>query len=145
MSILATADENLALGERLVAVRTAAGLTQNTFAESLGLSPRAFANYERGEREIPAAVIRTLYEVHGTDPIWLLAGPGLDPVYAAERRLNLALLEELIRVVETNLQRARKTLKPDKKARLIRLGYEHCMQAGKIDTRCLRDMLSLAA
>lgn len=145
MSILATTKQNLALGERLVAARIAAGLTQNAFAESLGLSPRAYANYERGEREIPATVVRKLYEIHGTDPVWLLTGPGLDPVYVPERRLNLALLEELIRVVETNLQRVHKTLRPDKKARLIRLGYEHCMQTGKVDNGRIREMLSLAA
>lgn len=145
MSILATSKQNLALGERLAAVRTAVGLSQDAFAESLGLSPRAYANYERGEREIPSAVVRTLYEVHGTDPLWLLAGPGIDPVYAPERQLNLPLLEELIRIVESSLQRAHKTLRPDKKARLIRLGYEHCMQAGEIDAGRIRDMLSLAA
>jgi transcriptional regulator with XRE-family HTH domain len=145
MSILATTEQNLALGERLLAVRVAAGLSQDAFAERLGLSPRAYANYERGEREIPAAVVRTLYEVYGTDPLWLLTGPGTDPVYAPERQLNLSLLEELIRIVESSLQHAHKTLKPDKKARLIRLGYEHCMQAGEIDTGRIRDMLSLAA
>lgn len=145
MSILATTEQNLPIGKRLVAVRNAASLGQEAFAESLGLSPRAYANYERGEREIPAAVVRNLYEVHGTDPLWLLTGPGLDPVYAPERRLNLLLLEELIRIVETSLLRAHKALKPEKKARLIRLGYEHCMKAGKVDTGRIREMLSLAA
>jgi len=79
-------------------------------------------------------------------PSWTFrTGPGIDPVYAPERQLNLSLLEELIRIVESSLQRAHKSLKPDKKARLIRLGYEHCMQAREIDTGRIRDMLSLAA
>lgn len=145
MSILATTDQNVVLGERLVLVRAATGLTQNDFAESLGLSVRAYANYERGEREVPAAVLRTLYEVHDIDPIWLMTGPEPGLVYASERLLNLALLEELIRAVEEALHRESKTLKPAKKARLIGLAYARCMRANKIDAGEIRDMLSLAA
>jgi len=46
-----------------------------------------------------AALFRTLFEVHGIDPIWLLAGSEPDPVRAIEVRLDMTLLEEVIRVV----------------------------------------------
>lgn len=145
MSSIATTEQNEALGARLAAVRAASGLSQNAFAESLGLSTRAYVNYERGEREMPVALFRALYEVRGIDPAWLLAGPGVTPVSTFERRLDLGLLEELERIVEDALRRTHKTLKPAKKARLIGLAYAHCMRAGKVDAGEVCDMLSLAA
>lgn len=145
MSSISTTELNQAVGERLATVRAATGLSQPAFAAGLGLSFRAYCNYERGEREMPVAVLRALYEVHDVDPVWLLSGPETDPVIAQERRLNLPLLEELIRVIEEHLHQARKTLKPGKKARLIRLAYQRCMLAGQVDAAEVRDMLSLAA
>lgn len=133
------------MGARLASVRATTGLSQNAFAVGLGLSPRAYANYERGEREAPVAVLRALFERHGTDPVWLLVGPEADPVHTTERRLNVALLEAVVRVIEDGLHRANKRLKPDKKARLIRLAYERSMRAGQPDTRAIRDLLLLAA
>lgn len=88
MSQIATLDQNLAMGKRLAAVRAEAGLSQNAFAESLGLSPRAYANYERGEREAPTAVLRTIVEVYGVSPLWMLVGPGLVPVRATALRIK---------------------------------------------------------
>lgn len=145
MSSIATASQNVAMGSRLASVRAATGLSQNTFATGLGLSPRAYANYERGEREAPVAVLRTLLELHDIDPVWMLMGPEADPVHVADRRLNMAILEAVVRVVEDGLHRAGKNLKPDKKARLIRLAYERSTRAGEADTRAIRDLLSLAA
>lgn len=145
MSSIATADQNQAVGTRLASVRASTGLSQNGFAATLGLSPRAYANYERGEREMPVALFRTLVEVHGIDPVWLLMGPEPDPVHILERRLDLDLLEEVARIVERGLQRASKTLKPDKKARLIRLAYERCALAGQLNAEEIRNLLSLAA
>ncbi len=145
MSSIATTDQNTAMGARLASVRAGTGLCQNAFAAGLGLSPRAYANYERGEREAPVAVLRALFELHDTDPVWLLVGPEADPVHTVERRLNVALLEAVVRMVEDGLHRAGKRLKPDKKARLIRLAYERSMRAGQPDTRAIRDLLSLAA
>lgn len=145
MSSIATTDGNRAIGVRLAAVRASTGLSQNAFATSLGLSPRAFANYERGEREMPVALFRALFEVHGIDPIWLLCGPESDPVRALERRMDAALLEAVVRVIEEGLRRAGKRLRPDKKGHLIRLAYQRCALAGRADARELRDLLSLAA
>ncbi|HET8555210.1 MAG TPA: helix-turn-helix transcriptional regulator [Rhodanobacteraceae bacterium] len=145
MSSIATADQNQAVGARLASIRASTGLSQNAFADSLGLSARAYANYERGEREMPVALFRALFDEHGVDPLWLLVGPEPEPVQAMERRLDMGLLEDVVRVVEGGLHRANKKLKPDKKARLIRLAYERCMLAGEINRQEIHDLLSLAA
>lgn len=79
MSRLATLEDNASIGERLAALRNRVRLSQVDFAERLGISPRAYQNYERGEREVPAVVLKLLYEVFGVDPLWVLTGPGNDP------------------------------------------------------------------
>lgn len=145
MSKLSTQNENNVIGRRIAAVRASSGLSQNEFAESLGLSPRAFANYERGEREMPVALFRKLCESRGIDPLWLLIGPGEEPVRVTERRVDGELLEAIVQMIEEWLIKHRRTLKPPKKARLIRLAYEHYSEQGQVDTSHLNDMLSLAA
>lgn len=80
MTSISTAHDNAALGRRLAAVRAETGLSQTAFAKALGLSLRAYANYERGEREMPVALFRALYKTYGIDPGWLLNGPADQPV-----------------------------------------------------------------
>lgn len=94
---------------------------------------------------MPVAVFRALFEIHGIDLVWLLAGPEAEPVQAMTRQLNVVLLEAVVRAVENGLQSAGKKLTPNKKARLIRLAYERCMLAGRVNTHEVRDLLSLAA
>lgn len=53
--------------------------------------------------------------------------------------------EGVITLIEEWLAKHRRTLKPDKKARVIRLAYEHCIAKGEVDAAHLRDMLSIAA
>lgn len=145
MSKLSTQESNIAIGQRIAAVRASSGLSQSEFADSLELSPRAYANYERGEREMPVALFKSLCESYGIDPVWLLMGPGEEPVRVTTRRLDGDLLEAIVRLVEEWLAKNRRILKPPKKARLIRLAYEHCGEQGQVDTAHLNDMLSLAA
>jgi transcriptional regulator with XRE-family HTH domain len=106
---------------------------------------RAYANYERGEREMPLAVLQTLYGRFGVDPVWIMAGPGKEPVMAGQRRLDGDLLERVIALVDEGLRKSRRSLKPDKMARLIRLAYEHCAEQGAVDKSRVAEMLSLAA
>ena len=145
MSKLSTHESNFAIGRRIAAIRSGSGLSQNEFAESLGLSTRAYANYERGEREMPVALFKALCESYRIDPVWLLVGPGSEPVRVMARRVDGDLLEAILRMVDEWLAKHRRTLKPEKKARLVRLAYEHCGETGQVDPAHLNDMLSLAA
>lgn len=145
MSRIATDDDKLVMGQRLAFVRAASGLNQIDFAGKLELSPRAFANYERGEREMPAMVLKALAEIVRIDPLWMLLGPGDEPMHYTKRRLDLNLLEEIVALIEGWLVRNRRSLVPQKKARVIRLAYEHCVGRGEVDAGYLREMISLAA
>ena len=64
-------DKRAALGARLAIVRVEAGLTQDSFAKSIGLSPRAYHYYERGQRSMPIEAIDRIGEVYGVDMNWL--------------------------------------------------------------------------
>ncbi|MGH8041093.1 MAG: helix-turn-helix domain-containing protein [Rudaea sp.] len=145
MSILSTHRQDAIVGGRLLAVREASGLTQTEMAQRLNITMRAYANYERGEREMPLAVLHALYARFGIDPVWIMAGPGKEPVMAGQRRLDGDLLERIIAVVNEDLRTQRRTLKPEKMARLVRLAYEHCTELGVVDKPHIAQMLSLAA
>ena len=145
MSKLSNNDENVVMGRRLTSIRANSGLTQEEFAEKLGLSLRAYANYERGEREMPTALFRSLCESFRIDPLWQLVGPDEEPVRVGRRVLDLDLMEGVIRLIEEYEAKHRRRLKPAKKARVIRLGYEYCVAKGEIDGAHLHEMLSLAA
>lgn len=147
MSKLSSVDENIAYGARLAAIREAMQLTQQEFATQLGLSYRAYANYERGEREMPTSLFKALVENLSLDPFWLLTGPAKKVQYLDSRRgsLDAALLEAIVALVESWLFQNKRTLKPDKKARVIRLAYEHCVELGQIDACHLNEILTIAA
>ena len=79
------------------------------------------------------------------DPLWLVAGKEEEPIFIGSRRLDADLLQGIIELVEEWLTRNRRVLKPAKKARVVRLAYEHCIEQGKVDSAHIREMLSLAA
>jgi transcriptional regulator with XRE-family HTH domain len=145
MSSLSTPEINADIGRRLAAVRATTGLIQADFASRLGLTARAYANYERGEREVPVALFRAMVENYNIDPVWLLVGPGDAPILLSKRRFDGALLELLVELIEDWVQKHRKPIRPKKKAQLIRLAYDRFSEAGEVDQALLTDMLGLAA
>lgn len=134
-------------GRRLLAIREASQLSQRDFALKLALSPRAYANYERGEREMPTSLFKALVEHSRIDPLWLLTGSEVEVRYLGEATvaLDAGLLEGIVCLLEEWLVKNRKSLKPEKKARIIRLAYEHCIEQGQVDSTHLNEMLYLAA
>ena len=144
MSKLSNPDENILIGERLAAARELQQLSQVDFAEQLGLSPRAYQNYERGERELPSTVLTALHAVFGIDPLWVLIGQGRESRKSSASN-KADVLEVVVVAVETHLQRTSKTLTPVKKARLIKLLYLHFQDRPKVDRTELATMLSKAA
>ncbi|MGP0009065.1 MAG: helix-turn-helix domain-containing protein [Methylocella sp.] len=55
-------------------VRLSKNMNQTNFAKRLGLSLRGYRNYERGDREMPAGVLRRLYLEFKVDLVWMLCG-----------------------------------------------------------------------
>lgn len=144
MSSVATPAQNADLGQRLVAVRASTGLSQGAFADTLGLSLRAYANYERGEREMPVALFRGLYETYGIDPVWLLAGPGEQPVKAATRTMDFALVDQIIRHIDTELTAMSKKLKPAMRLRILKAAYVLSAEKGRVVSGQVKELLAIA-
>jgi transcriptional regulator with XRE-family HTH domain len=71
--------------KRFLAVRSHLNLSQKSFAESLGISLGAEQNYERGDRQISASVIFSVYKVFDIDPLWLLDGEEAQPCFIKNR------------------------------------------------------------
>ncbi|MEW6646519.1 MAG: helix-turn-helix transcriptional regulator [Pseudomonadota bacterium] len=69
------------IGNRLKDARRASArggkpMSQKELAEALGLSLRAYQNYERGDRPISQNLISAVMSVFGISPYWLLLGDG---------------------------------------------------------------------
>ncbi|MHB8348688.1 MAG: helix-turn-helix domain-containing protein, partial [Acidiferrobacterales bacterium] len=62
MGILSSMNETFPYHERVGRVRAHFALSQTVMAQRVGLSLRAYQNYERGEREVPVALVHALYE-----------------------------------------------------------------------------------
>ncbi|MBS0576441.1 MAG: helix-turn-helix transcriptional regulator [Proteobacteria bacterium] len=144
MSSIASPEDNAAFGQRLAAVRAATGLSQTRFAETLGLSLRAYANYERGEREAPVALFRALFEQHGIDPIWMLSGTEPTPQRAAARALDFDLVERIDRLIDAYLTRARKKMKPTQRARVRRALYMLSLEGSSLSATQVEHIIGVA-
>jgi len=126
--------------QRVAQVREHLDLSQEKMARQLGLSLRAYANYERGERAIPVELLRALHEQFSVDPVWLLTGDGnmmLDP--DVRYRLDQTTLDSVMVTVGQIEQRLDVPLDAKKKARLIGLLYEQCQLLGDSADEILKD------
>lgn len=126
--------------QRVAQVREHLELSQDKMARQLGLSLRAYANYERGERTIPVELLRSLYKRFSVDPIWLLTGDGHMILDRDVRyRLDQKTLDSVMEAVERVEQRLPVPLDARKKARLIGLLYEQCQLLGESASEILKD------
>ena len=88
---------------RLKAVRKAVGLTQQEFADRLGIKRGAVANYEIGRNDPIDAVISLICREFGVNETWLRTGEGemfakapTDIVSEVAEKLGLNEFEQLI-------------------------------------------------
>ncbi|HIE24678.1 MAG TPA: XRE family transcriptional regulator [Anaerolineales bacterium] len=62
--------------ERLLAIRRRAGLSQKDFSKKIGISPRAYRNYELAIRDVPLAVVVAIHAEFDVGLNWLVLGEG---------------------------------------------------------------------
>jgi len=142
MSSISSQQDNVDLGRRLFAVRSRLQMAQPAFAASIGLSPRAYQNYERGERELPAVALRSLYLNHQVSPVWLLTG---EEDHSIDGSLDGAKLQSILEAVESRLQIMKRVLPPGKKAKLVSLLYTHLSDRTSTDPTFFDSVLGLVA
>ncbi len=69
--------DDVAIGSRLALIRIGFGMTQASFASSIGVSHRSYFHYEKGTRSLSAETLRRLRAVHGLNLMWVMYGEGL--------------------------------------------------------------------
>lgn len=144
MTQFASRSDNEQIGSRLAELRAHLGKTQVEMARAIEVSPRTYQNYERGEREVSATVVRSIYRVFDIDPIWLLSGEsGLQKVRQPE--LDIELLQVILEEIERKLKVMKKQLTPNKKAQLTALLYDHFQSHPQPDAAFIYRAISLAA
>ena len=134
---MAIDDVKKSLGRRLADIRSRLGLSQTELAGELGVSPRTYQSYERGERDAPTASLIELCQKFDIDPTWLLLGPD------AKASLNEAILEGVLRAVDEYLQSIQGELPPEKKARLVKLLYMHFRDKQTVDKKRVTEFAEL--
>lgn len=111
--------------DRVAAVRAHFSLTQTKMAKRVGIVLRAYQNYERGEREMPVALVRALYAEFSVDPVWLLTGAGsMILVRGQTIHLDQERLDRVVDVVGKFEAGLEKALPVRNKSRLMGLLYE---------------------
>lgn len=114
--------------QRLLAVRKELGLTQPELGKVLGLSERAYKNYELGIRELPLAVALKLSENFKISIAWLLVGDGAPTTPSTGEALEAAVIAAREHFIETN-----KSPTPQQEAAIIRYIYEEIIREGKLN------------
>ena len=151
MGMVSSMNETFPYHARVGRVRAHVGLSQTVMAQRVGLSLRAYQNYERGEREIPVALVQALYAEFKIDPVWLLTGKG-PMILETERaqHLDQALLDQVVAAVERFEADLKKPLSVEHKSRLIGLLYEKSqllneVTGQKLSPAKMRSLLKLVA
>jgi|GEM_PF-1297933 len=121
----------VAQGRRIDEVRRANRLSEDAFAASLETSKSSLRRYVRGDRAVPAEFITRLCVRYEIDPRWLLLGWGSAKSHletpqpgAATEAVDLDLMREVIRALESFLDSERLRLSPEKKAEAAVTLYE---------------------
>lgn len=93
------------IGARLTTIRNEVGLSQAAMAKKIGVSPRAYHSYEKGERGMPVEALVAVGEEFGADVPWLLlgtrsirAGHDFDALKKIETKLDQHLNLEGVKV-----------------------------------------------
>lgn len=112
-------DSQEALGARLALVRAESGLTQMAFAQTIGLSARAYHYYERGLRKMPIDAIDRLAATYDVDLNWLIRGFGQSAITDMDAEIEafaLGLFEYL--------EVSRAKVRPKKSAAIVSRWYK---------------------
>ncbi|WP_027487991.1 helix-turn-helix domain-containing protein [Allorhizobium undicola] len=115
-----------AMGQRLGKIRKDSGLKQVPFSEALEVSQSAYNTYERGNREIPAKLLRLLHVKFNVNPAWMLTGEG-----SPYNRDTVDLYHQVTGAVDAFIARENCQVEPDKRLKLIRFLIDYAEQHGE--------------
>ena len=126
----------MSIGDRLISIRKNEGMTQAIFATEFDISPRAYASYELGEREIPSSFLLKLYERFSISPSWLLTGEGAKSTAGHSENIVDAVV-----AVRTYAALKGNKIDPEREARLVLLLSEYFDEGGEKNTPLVKKMM----
>lgn len=119
-----TSSNRKLFGERLKRAVKNTGLSQDAFADSIGVSRASLKNWIAGSFTPDADILRFIQEKSGCSLDWLITGKG-DPSGAAViAPLDMEALEAAIALTEEAAKSVGAKLTPDKKASISAIIYE---------------------
>jgi len=122
--------------DRLYSIRKSTKLTQKHFSDKVGVSQRAYANYERGDRELPLSLVVKLHDLYSINPDWLITGNGARTSDHKTQMMKAAILAvrsfAMIRKIEID---------EDREAKLIVLLVEYFEKGGKRQDKFVENIL----
>jgi len=138
------------IGTRMRAARAALGLSQEGLANAVGGSKRGIQNNE-ALKSVPGGEVICGLIALGINSNWLLSGAGpmlladLQAPAAQASAIDTETLAYVIEAVEEALESRHKTLAAQRKAALIQLIYDYCMDTGRRETGTVDRFLKLVA
>ena len=122
---MASTNNNSAVATRFLRVRLNAGLSQQAFADALGISLRGEQNYERGVRKLTADVLLAIARIYRIDPLWILEGPEERPrKLISDSGIDRAVLARAIRIVTIAVADSGKNIDDESFSDLVVAIYE---------------------
>ena len=115
------------ISSRLTTVRKRTGLSQAAFGEKLGISDRAYKNYELEIRDLPSSVAKTINAEFGINIHWLFTGEGFIDAMTQGEIIETAVIETRAFFIEQGI-----TVDPEKEAKVIRYLIEQIQENGSI-------------
>lgn len=109
--------------ERLEMVRRSTGLSQAAFGERLGLSDRAYKNYELGIRDLPLRVALDISEKFEVNVGWLVTGDGARDAVTIGEAVEAAVIAVREHFIATG-----KKPTPEKEAAIVRYIFEEILR-----------------
>lgn len=114
---------DVAVGVRINAVRAHNQLSSKDFAASLNISPSALYNYERGVRNISAALLVEIARKYRIDPFWIMDGPEPAPRDLRRPGVELQTLRMAYDVVSSLLHDSEVIVSDEKVCELLFKAY----------------------
>lgn len=115
------------------------------FCEATGMPYPSLRNYVSGVKKPGTEALATISAATGFSIDWLVTGKEWEKDSTKLSTPDIVMLEQIIEGVEKYLDQRRRKLKPDKKAKLIAILYEHFYGEGEIDPAYVNSVVSVAA
>ena len=116
------------LQERLSSIRKATGMSQAAFGAELGLSDRAYKNYELGIRDPPLAVALGISEKYDANIAWLLTGDGARSGLEIRDALKAAVI-----AVREHFIAEGETPSPDYESDVVQYVFDEILREGGLN------------